>query len=118
MPTTNHHISLISLATFQYAIRHSSSVIFTLTMSTIMEPSVDPAKYPNYPCNLIPAQYHNLLLLFAKKGANKLPPHRYMDYVIPIKDNKPPIGRMYSMSAFELQKIRVWIEDNMSKGFI
>ncbi len=28
------------------------------------------------------------------------------------------MGRMYSMSASELQEIRTWIEDNLSKGFI
>ena len=28
------------------------------------------------------------------------------------------MGRMYSMSATELQEIRIWIEENLSKGFI
>ena len=85
-------------------------------MSAIMELSVEPAKDPNYPANLVPAQYHDLLLLFTQKGANKLPLHRYVDHEIPIGDNKPPMGRMYSMSASKLQEIRACIEDNLSKG--
>ena len=118
IPTTNYHISLITWAAFQYAIRYRSPVIFILAMSTIIEPSVNPAKHPNYPSNLIPAQYNDLLPLFAKKGADKLLPHRYVDHEIPIRDNKPPIGRMYSMSASELQDIWACIDDNLSKGFI
>ena len=83
-----------------------------------MEPSVDPAKHPNYPSNFVPAQYHDLLPLFAKQGADKLPPYQYVDHEIPIGDNKPPMGRMYSISASELQEIWACIEDNLSKGLI
>ena len=68
---------------------------------------------------MVPSQYHDFLPLFTKKGADKLPPHRYVDHEIPLEaDKKPPMGRMYSMSATELQEIRKWIEENLSKGFI
>ena len=87
-------------------------------MSAIMEPSVNPAKHLHYSANHVPAQYHDLVPLFAKKVAYKLPPHGYVDHEIPIGDNKPPIGRMYSILTSELQEIRAWIEDNLSKGFI
>ena len=71
------------------------------------------------PRNLVPQQYHDLLLLFTKKEADKLPPHRYVDHAIPlIQDKKPPMGRMYSISDSELTEVRKWIEENMSKGFI
>ena len=87
-------------------------------MSSTQEPT-DPAKYPDYPGNLVPSQYHEFLVLFTKKGADKLPPHRYVDHEIRLEaDKKPPMGRMYSMSATELQEIRKWIEENLSKGFI
>ena len=87
-------------------------------MSTIQE-DVDPAKHPEYLANLVPKQYHDFLPLFTKKGADELPPHRYVDHEIPLEtDKKPPMGRMYSMSATELQEIRKWIEENLSKGFI
>ena len=104
MSTNNHRISLISYVAFQYATRHRSSAIFALAISAILEHTKDPAKHPEYPANLVPTQYHDLLLLFAKKGPDKLPP--YLDHEIPIGDNKPPIGRMYSMLASELQEIQ------------
>ena len=54
-----------------------------------------------------------------KKEGDKLPPQRYVVHAIPlIQDKKPPIGQMYSMSDSELAKVRKWIEENMSKGFI
>ena len=87
-------------------------------MATIQE-DTDPAKHPEYPANLVPAQCHDFLPLFTKKGADELPPHRYVDHEIPLEtDKKPPMGRMYSMSSTELQEIRKWIEENLSKGFI
>ena len=41
-----------------------------------------------------------------------------MDHEIPIDDNKPPMGRMYSMSDSKLAEVRKWITENLSKGFI
>ena len=68
---------------------------------------------------LVPRQYHDLIPLFMKTEANKLPLHRYVDHAIPLLDNKkPPMGWMYSMSDSELQEVRKWIEENLSKGFI
>ena len=75
-------------------------------MSAILEHTEDPAKHSEYLSNLVSTQYHDPLPLFAKKGADKLPPHQYVDHEIPIGGNKPPMGRMYSMSASELQEIR------------
>ena len=87
-------------------------------MSSIQEPT-DPANHPHYPNNLVPPQYHDFLPLFTMKGADKLPPPRYVNHKIPLKtDKKAPMGRMYSMSATELQDNRKWIEENLSKGFI
>ena len=94
IPINNHRITLISCAAFQYATKQRSSTIFALAMSAILEHTQDPAKHPDYPANLVPTQYHDLLPLFAKKGADKLPPHRYVDHEIPIGGNKPPMGRM------------------------
>ena len=53
--------------------------------------------------DVVPFQYHDFLPLFTKKGADQLPPHRYVYHEIPIETGKkPPIGRMYSMSATKL----------------
>ena len=55
--------------------------------------------------------------LVTKTEADKLPPHRYVYHEIPIGDNKPPMGRMYSMSDSELAEVRKWITENLSKDF-
>ena len=106
---TIYKIAMISQAAFRLAIQQENSQVFLLVMSSTQEP-VDPAKHHDHPGNLVPSQYHNFLPLFTKKGADKLLPHRYVDDEIPLKaDKKPPMGRMYSMSATELQEIRKWI---------
>ena len=117
-PVTTYKIAMISRAAFRLATAQEDSQVFLLAMSTTQEPT-DPVKHPDYPANLVPSQYHHFLPLFTKKEADKLPPHRYVDHEIPLEaDKKPPIGRMYSMSATELQEIRKWFEENLSKGFI
>ena len=111
-------IALISCAAFRYPAKTPESRLFVKTMSAIQgKPTSDPAKHPNYPANLVPKPYYDLLPLFAKKGTDKLPPHRYVDHEI-LTEGKPPRGRMYSMSASELQEVRTWIEENLYKGFI
>ena len=93
---------MISRATFRLATQQEDSQVFLLTMATIQE-DTDPAQHPEYPANLVPSQYHDFLPLFTKKGADELPPHRYVDHEIPLEtDKKPPMGRMYSMSSTEL----------------
>ena len=88
-----------------------------MSMSAIVPK--DPVKHLDYSTNLVPDWYYDLLPLFIKKGADKLPLHQYEDYEIPlVADKKPPMGRMYSMSASKLQEVRTWIEENLSKEFI
>jgi hypothetical protein len=42
---------------------------------------------------LVPPEYHDHLLLFTKKEAHKLPPHRYINYEIRLEDGaKPSFG--------------------------
>ena len=83
---------MTSRAAFRLATEQENSQVFLLAMSSIQEPT-DPAKHPDYPANLVPFQYHDFLPLFTKKGADQLPPHRYVDHEIPLEaDKKPPMG--------------------------
>jgi hypothetical protein len=51
--------------------------------------------------------------------ANKLPPHCPYDHHIPLKDRFTlPFGPIYSLSRTELEALRKWLEENLSKGFI
>ena len=76
-------------------------------MSSAIRDEADPntIKPPNYIANVVPEAYYELMPLFAKSMANKLPSHRYMDYEILIT-KKPPMGWMYSMSDSELAEDR------------
>lgn len=67
----------------------------------------------------IPSEYHDFMNLFLKKGAEQLPPHRYVDHEIPlVPDARPPFGPLYSMSTKELQVLKDYLDENLSKGFI
>jgi hypothetical protein len=51
--------------------------------------------------------------------AHKLPPHHPYDHHIPLKDGfTPPFGPIYSLSRTELEALRKWLDENLSKGFI
>ena len=103
---------MISRAAFHLATEQEDSQVFLLAMSSTQEP-IDPAKHPDYPANLVPSQYHDFLSLFTKKGADKLPPHRYVDHEIPLEDDKnhlwdectPCQLQNYKKSANGLRKI-------------
>jgi hypothetical protein len=63
---------------------------------------------------LVPPEYHDHLLLFTKKEADKLPPHRYLDHEIPLEDGaKLSFGALYSMSASELKEVRAWLKEHL-----
>jgi hypothetical protein len=51
--------------------------------------------------------------------ANKLLLHCPYDYRILLNDGfTPPFGPIYSLSRTELEVLRKWLEENLSKGFI
>jgi transposase InsO family protein len=67
----------------------------------------------------IPTEYHEFLPLFSEALAKNLPPHRPYDHKIPLREGfTPPYGPLYSMSRTELQTLKDWLEENLSKGFI
>jgi hypothetical protein len=64
-------------------------------------------------------EYHNYLKIFEKANANKLPPHCPSDHTIPLTDRfKPPFGPLYSLSHPELEELKCWLDENLSKVFI
>ena len=68
---------------------------------------------------LVPAEYHEFLPLFKKAIADVLPPHRPYDHKITLKEGfSPPFGPLYSLSRPEVQALREWLDENLSKGFI
>ena len=67
----------------------------------------------------VPPEYHDYLDVFDRSQANKLPPHRSCDHKIELtSDSIPPQSRAYRMSPFKLQKVKEYLNENLSKGFI
>jgi hypothetical protein len=68
---------------------------------------------------IVPPEYHDYLKIFEKANANKLPPHRPSDHTIPLMDGfQPPFHPLHSLSHAELEELRRWLDENVSKGFI
>jgi hypothetical protein len=81
--------------------------------------ALDEGKDENKITNIIPLEYHKFLPLFSEMEANKLLPHCPYDHCILLKDGFiPPFGPIYSLSRTELEALRKWLEENLSKGFI
>jgi hypothetical protein len=67
----------------------------------------------------VPAEYHKFLPLFSEAEANKLLPHHPYNHRIPLKERFTPLFRpIYSLSWTELEAVKKWLEENLSKGFI
>jgi hypothetical protein len=64
-------------------------------------------------------EFYEYLDVFSKQAADKLPPYRYANHHIMIeKDLKLGHAPLYNMSREELDLMKKYIEDNLSKGFI
>lgn len=67
----------------------------------------------------IPVAYLPWSELFKKSNADQLPKHTKYDHSIPIEEGKsPPFGPVYGMSPTELDTLKEYIDDMLSKGFI
>lgn len=67
----------------------------------------------------LPPEYHDFLDVFDRAQANQLPPRRSYDHKIELTENaKPPQSNPYRMSPFKLQKLKEYLNENLSKGFI
>ena len=67
----------------------------------------------------VPEVYHDFADVFSKANASSLPPHHDFDPKIELEEGaSPPPGRLYSLSLFELDALRKFIDENLSTGFI
>jgi len=68
---------------------------------------------------MVPAEYHKYLPLFKKSLAKKLPSHRPYNHRIDLEPGfVPPFGPLYSLNKQGLEALRLWLDENLSKGFI
>jgi hypothetical protein len=68
---------------------------------------------------IVPPEYYDYLKIFEKANTDKLPPHHPSDHTIPLIDGfKPLFGPLYLLSHPELEELKCWLDQNLSKGFI
>ena len=72
------------------------------------------------PATVLPEVYKEFLKVFSHEKANKLPPARPgVDHIIRMQPaTQPPAGPLYGMSRGELEVLKKYLEDNLSKGYI
>jgi hypothetical protein len=70
-------------------------------------------------CTIVPPEYYDYLKIFKKANANTLPLHCPSDHRILLRDGfKPLFGPLYSLSSPELEELKRWLDENLSKGYI
>lgn len=70
----------------------------------------------------VPLKYHQYLDVFSKAASDELSPHRSYDHRIELEKGKSrsdlSFSPLYKMSVQELEVVKKYLEDNLSKGFI
>jgi len=64
-------------------------------------------------------EYHEYADVFSKSKAETLAPHRSYSLQIDLeKDSHPPVGTIYSLSKFEQEALKEFIDENLTNRFI
>ena len=92
---------------------------FAMSLYDIHQPLRDNESDERAMTDTIPPEYHEYLPLFRKVNPDQLLPHQAYDHQIELQEGfTPPFGLQYSPSRPELEGIREWLQENLSKGFI
>jgi len=106
-------VSRINSTAFNLCARLPGSQIYQLT-TTPADTDASPKTAPT-----IPAEYQDYADVFSKTEAHKLPEHRPYDLSIPLQEGTaPPLLPVYNLSPLELDVLRMYIDENLRKGFI
>jgi len=112
------HIAIISAPALLWASRLSGLKTFSLQFrftiqakSTTISEEID--------LSAIPEEYHEYANVFSKSKAETLAPHRPYNLRIDLeKDSHPPVGTIYSLSKFEQEALKEFIDENLTNRFI
>jgi hypothetical protein len=67
----------------------------------------------------LPKEYHDFVDVFLPQEADELPPHRPFDHKIELKPGtEPPYQRGRPMSPRELDVVKKYLDEHLTKGFI
>jgi hypothetical protein len=70
-------------------------------------------------CAIVLPEYHQYLKIFEKDNADKLPPHCPSDHkVLLVQGFNPPFSPLHFLLHPDLQELKSWLDDHLSKGFI
>jgi hypothetical protein len=120
-PDPNHErpmdICHIGSAPFMTLARRPEHEIFAVSISDI-DKALTPKAHTD-PKTKVPLEYHDLIHVFSRSEADKLPIRRSYDHQIKLESGKQPgFGPLYGMSLNELKVLRKYLDDNLEKGFI
>ena len=122
-PKQQNKICAISATTFRRIVNNANNRYgkveqFSLSLNEITT-ALQPEKEEPDLKTIVPPEYHQYLGIFEKVNADKLPPHRPLDHTISLVDGfQPPFGPLYSLSRPELEELKRWLDENLTKGFI
>jgi hypothetical protein len=110
---------MIRATPFNMVQKQKGAEVFTISFKDILK---EQAKEEAVEINLkliLLKEFHEYLNVFLKQAADKLLPYRYANHHIVIeKDLKLGHVLLYNMSREELDLMKKYIENNLSKGFI
>ena len=114
---------MVSASGFVRSVKAKGAQLFAVSLKFVEDAlkrkTSKPKETPDSLRKMVPSDYHDFLDLFAEAGANKLPPHRYVDHGIELEPGKkPPFGPLYNMSELELRALRDYLMEQLPKGFI
>ena len=99
------------------ALKNPSNLSLAAASLDDVAKSLKPKRFID-PATVVPKDFHDLLDVFSKQEADKLPPHRSYDHMIVLMEGAVPSGPLYKMSAPELLVLQKYLKENLAKGFI
>ena len=100
------------------ALKNPSNLSLAAASLDDVAKSLKPKRFID-PATVVPEEFHDLLDVFSKREADKLPPHRSYDHKIVLMEGAvPSSGPLYKMSAPELLVLQKYLKENLAKGFI
>jgi len=113
------NITIIGAAAFLHASKLPGSHNFELCLrsSDIQANSTKLAEAPDL--SNVPSKYHKFADVFSQTKAEVLSPHHPYNLKINLEEGAQPlVGPIYSLSAFEQEALKEFIEENLNTGFI
>jgi len=112
------HIAIINALALLWASCLIGSTTFSLQFHSITQ-AKSTTVFEKIDLSSILKEYHEYTNIFSKSKAETLTPHCPYDLWIDLeKDSHPLVGTIYSLSKFEQEALKEFIDENLTNGFI